>query len=81
MGGKNSALYTATQWEAVAPSDTTIIPAGIRALYVGGAGNLTLEGQDGVIETFTGLAAGAVLPVQPRRVRAATTATLILALY
>lgn len=66
---------------AVTPSDTTTY-GGCRALWVGGAGNLTLDFPDGSTNVvIQGVPAGTVIPVAPLRVKAATTATLIVALY
>jgi hypothetical protein len=66
---------------AVTPSDTTTI-GGCRALWVGGAGNLTLDFSDGATNiVLTAVPAGTLLPVAPLRVKAATTATSIVALY
>jgi hypothetical protein len=66
---------------AVTPSDTTTI-GGARALWVGGAGNLTLDFADGQTNVlFSGVPAGTLLPVAPLKVKAASTATLIVALY
>lgn len=69
--------YTA---RAVTPSDTTLI-GGCRALYIGGAGNLTLDFPDASNVVFTAVPVGTTLCVSPLRVKAATTATLIVALY
>lgn len=50
-------------------------------LYVGGAGNIAVTTIGGDILTFSGVAAGTVLPVQVIKVASATTATLINALW
>ena len=56
-----------------------IIP---RSLYVGGAGNVEVEGADGVVVVFTAVPAGSILPFGPQKVLATnTTASLILGLY
>lgn len=81
MAGKNSAVYTATQWAPVTKSDVTILPPGVRAIYVGGVGDVVALGQDGVSGTFTVATAGTVLPIQPTKIMDATTATLMVALY
>jgi hypothetical protein len=66
---------------AVTPSDTTTL-GGARALWVGGAGNLTLDFADGTTNVvITGVPAGTLLPIAPLRVKAATTATNVVALY
>ena len=66
---------------AVTPSDTTVL-VGVRALYIGsttGGTDLVLTDQAGVDTTFTAVA-GMVLKVSPTKVKAATTATDIVAL-
>lgn len=66
---------------AVVPSDTTGI-GGCRGIWVGGAGNLTCDFADGANNVLiSGIPAGTLLPISPLRVKAATTATLITALY
>jgi hypothetical protein len=67
---------------AVTPSDSTDLATTARALFIGGAGNANVDMPDGGTVLFSGLAAGSILPVRVRRVRAtSTTATLIIALY
>lgn len=67
---------------AITPSDTLPIPVG-RALYVGGAGNITGRLVDDTADTvWTAIAAGAILPLRFAYIRATgTTATLMLALF
>lgn len=81
-------MFTADQaapgrvWVSVTPSDSVNLPAGCRSLWVGGAGNVALVGEDNVVFTFTGIAAGTVLPLGPKRVNSTnTTATLMAAIY
>lgn len=65
---------------AVTPSDST--PLNFNQLYVGGTtGTVVVTTADGSILTFSGVPTGTFLPIKGTRVRAATTATLILALY
>lgn len=74
---------------AVTPSDSTSLlrtVAGVnyapRSIYVGGAGAVNVEWADGTNVTFSGVAAGQVLPIRPVKVRStSTTATLIVAIY
>lgn len=71
----------ASKASAVTTSDTATI-GGCRGLWVGGAGNLTLDFQDGASNVvITGVPAGTLLPIAPLRVKVATTATNIVALY
>lgn len=61
-------------------SDVTVIPV-TRALYVGGLGDVEVTMADGQVVTFTNVANGTLLPIQVQQVRAATSATAIIALY
>lgn len=67
---------------AVTPHNTNAI-ASARALWVGGAGNITLRTNDDDADVLiSGIPAGTILPIRTRYVRATgTTATLIVALY
>lgn len=68
---------------AVTPSDSTDLGV-TKGLYVGGvtAGQLlSLEMADGTVVSFVNPAQGAILPLRVQKVRAATTATNIVALY
>jgi hypothetical protein len=65
----------------VTPADVGSLPATTRALWIGGAGNVTVDTLGGQTVTLTAVAAGTLLPLQVSRVRAATTATLVVALW
>jgi hypothetical protein len=66
---------------AIVPSDTLELAETARAIYVGGAGTMTLVTRDGGTAAFAGLAAGTVLPVSAVRVLATgTTATNLVGL-
>ncbi len=69
--------------KAVTPADGTDLPDGpCLALYVGGAGNISLVTTGGTTLTLTGLLVGHVYRVAATRVRStSTTATNIVALY
>ena len=64
---------------AITPSDTplTDIP---KAIYVGGAGTLVMQDKNAVDVTYTVLA-GAIIPFRPTIIKAASTATGIVAWY
>lgn len=65
---------------AVTPSDSTVL-TGVRALYIGGAGNLYVKDNGGTTVAFMGVLAGTVLPISPSKVMStSTTATNIVAL-
>lgn len=52
------------------------------AIYVGGTGDVVAVFQDDSTATFSGVPAGALLPLRLKRVNSSsTTATLMLALY
>jgi len=67
---------------AVTPNDAADLTTASRAIYVGGAGNLTVVMLGGATITFTGVAAGTIYPLRVARVRATgTTATGLVALW
>lgn len=71
-----------TRAVAVTPSDATPLAVVARALYVGGAGNVSLVMTDASVVTLTGLAIGVWHPIRFTQVRATgTTSTGILAGY
>ena len=66
---------------AVNKSDTNFFPA-VRALYIGGAGNLVLTFNGGATPvTITGVLAGQIYELSVVQVLNATTATDIVGLY
>jgi len=66
---------------AVTPDDAADLPRVARALYVGGAGNVSLVTLGGTTVTFRALAAGALLPCSATRINATgTTARDLVAL-
>jgi len=75
--------FAARSVVAVTPNDSTDLTDVAKALYVGGAGNISLiAADDSAAVTVTGVTAGSILPIRAKRVRAtSTTATNILALY
>lgn len=76
-----SDLRGATAGRAVTPSDTTEL-SGVRALYVGGTGDVAVRWDNGLDVTHVGVQGGSVLTIQPARVLATgTTATGIVAWF
>lgn len=72
----------ARSWSVITPSDSTVLSPGCRGIYVGGLGNVVLIGEgNNTPITFTGVPVGTFMPCGPKRVMAATTATLLVALY
>ena len=66
---------------AVTPHDTNELGAVTRAVYVGGAGNLTVTMAGGGNATFNSVPAGSVLSIRVSKVLSTgTTATNIVAL-
>mgnify|MGYP006275357839 CR=1 FL=1 len=63
----------------VAAGDT--LPAASRAVYVGGAGDLSVVMESGAAATFASVPAGALLPLKVTEIAASTTATAIVAIY
>jgi len=79
-----SAELDSPAWDAatVTPSNDADLPrAPTRAVYVGSDGSLEVVMAGGGTVTFSGLAAGTILPIRVDRVRATGTATGIVALY
>lgn len=76
-------LSGSKSFEAITPDDATQLTRLPRAIYIGGAGDLIVQGQDDTTDTtFVGLSAGQVLDIRPKFVKATgTTATNIVALY
>ncbi len=69
-----------TGFVAITPSDTVAVSK-TAAIYVGGAGNLTVQGENSVAVTFYNVPAGTVLPIVANLVKATgTTATNLVAL-
>ena len=66
---------------AITPSNTDALEKISRAIYIGGAGNLTVEMLGGQTVTFVGLSAGCLLPIRVNKVLTSTTATNLVALY
>lgn len=66
--------------KTVTPSDSTILEI-TRGLFIGTTGTVVVTMADGYDATFVNLASGSVLPIQVSKVKVATTASDILALY
>jgi len=66
---------------SVTPSDSTEYDPPFRALYVGGVGNVVITTLRGNVATFVDVLPGSILPVSGVKVRAATTATNITAIF
>jgi len=63
---------------AIVPSDTVQAGGPFRALYVGGAGHVTLVGLDGNVALFSTVPAGTVLEVGFVRVNATGTGATLM---
>lgn len=80
MGIKYETI-SAYRFSTITPSDTNVLPDSIRAIYIGGAGNLSVVNQDGTPVVFSGLVAGTILAIQTNKVMlTGTTATNLVAL-
>lgn len=67
---------------SVTPADGSDQPQVSRAIWVGGAGNLSVVTRGGDTITLVGVPAGTMLPIRATRIRSTgTTATNIVALY
>ncbi|MEY2875998.1 MAG: hypothetical protein RLZZ373_3369 [Pseudomonadota bacterium] len=65
---------------AITPADADLVQI-TRGLYIGTAGDLAVRMGDGTDVTFANVPAGTIMPVRVKRVRAATTADDIVALW
>ena len=74
------ALFPALKLTAVTPSDSTVL-TGVRALWIGGAGNLSVIAANDTAAVTLVVPAGVLIPIFATKVMAATTATSIVALY
>lgn len=73
--------HPASHAEAVTPSDTVDLVVVSRALWIGGAGTITVILLSGATVLFSGIPAGTLLPLRVSRVKSTgTTATLIVGL-
>lgn len=79
----NTIVSPATDVFAVTPSDGTALTKVVKALYVGGTGNVAIKtAGSSTAVTFVGVPAGAILPVRAAYVMSTnTTATSIVGLY
>jgi hypothetical protein len=78
---KTSLTAPARNAAAVTPNDSTDLSNDSRALYVGGAGDLSIVTVGGDTVTLSSVPAGSMLSIMVRRVRATgTTATNIVSL-
>ena len=75
-----TALFSARRLATVTPSDSTDL-TGVRALWIGGAGIVSVKCVDDSTAVSLTVPAGTLLPVFAKNVMAASTATLIVALY
>lgn len=77
------ATVSAHRASTITTSNTTVYTQPTRALYIGGAGNITVDMADGGSSVlFVGIQGGTLLPIQVTRVYATgTSATNIVALY
>jgi hypothetical protein len=66
-------LGPATGVVAVTADDTTKIATGIRGLYVGSAGNVSVLMEDGTTGIFVAVPAGTIIPGRMARVNATNT--------
>lgn len=67
---------------SITPSDVTAFSVDPRALYIGGAGDVAVVMRGGPTLTFSGCAAGSILPIRVTKVLSTgTTATLIIGLF
>ena len=74
-----------THAEALTKSDSTIVPSSIKALYVGGAGDVAVvmldDSSTASAVTFKAVPVGTILPIRVQKLMSTnTSATLVLGL-
>lgn len=73
----NIVNFMASAGFSISPADSDLTDVA-QGLYVGGDGNVVIQGLDGNNYTLSSVPAGTFLPVNAKQVRAATTATNII---
>lgn len=64
---------------AISPSDSANLTSMVRAIYVGGAGNIKLVSPNNTTLEFVGVPAGSILPMMAVKVfNTSTTASLLI---
>lgn len=81
MANTQLSVSPGTKWVSITPADTALANGPCRMIYVGGAGNLSIVDRDGTTVVFTAITTGIIHPISAVQIKAATTATLILAGY
>ena len=83
FGGSLDVSSPGTRAEPIVTSDTVDMSESPRSIYVGGAGDVKMNGLNGgSAVTFKNVPAGSLIPFRPNRIYATgTTATLMLAIY
>ena len=69
-------ILSARECFAITPG-ASLFAKRARMIFVGGAGNMTITDGKGNSVTFTGIAAGTLLPVEAVKVTAATATNLV----
>lgn len=81
MAIPKEATHSATGGVAITKSDTTVLEPFVRALYIGGTGDVAVRFIDGTTVTFSAVPVG-ILQVEVDQVLSTgTTATNIIGLY
>ena len=79
--GHSTAMHPADTFEAITKSDSVNLQHVTRAIYIGGAGDVAVVGEDNVAVTFVGLLVGTFAPIVCKRVNSTnTTATNLIGL-
>lgn len=74
----SSYLANGRTWgDAVAITTSNTASNAFSAIYVGGAGTVTVVTEEGTTVTFTAPPVGTIIPIRTQKVLASTTATLL----
>jgi hypothetical protein len=76
-------ISSSGKWVVITPNDSVDLPSGVtKGLYVGVTGDVYADNDTGGTNIlFKGLAGGMIHPIRVKRVRVASTATNLLAIY
>lgn len=78
---RSGLTHAARKFVAITPSDTVALMPGATGIYVGGTGNVVVVDLDNVTTTFSAVPVGYTLPISPKLIKVASTATLMVAIY
>ncbi len=74
-------ISSGSRYVAITPADTDLANGVCRGIYLGASGNLTVLDLAGNTVQFIAPSTGVIHPIQAKQIKAATTATSVVAVY